>query len=287
MDCYFLKFKITEFTYNSNSENKNKDNNIDINQNVNETEDTKDNNTNYEIEFDLTKSYEKYELKIINDNKGKITPLSYYFTLPTSICINKDNNNNDILKINNYIEKDFLEISLYSSNGTKEDDKKLIDINDNILIDNTCLTQPKFAEIYLGNFHFKFLYKLSFFEDLCIREKDMYLMIDKNDNNNNNENNDDNDIEDNYNNIEGKDNENDEVEEEEDLVTKYHNLLGNKPVTDDIVYEDDLFNEIELIDFEEDKEKKSPEKNIDAVNDENKLLLNQKSKNDGNDNHNN
>ena len=273
MDCYFLKFKITEFDFNPNSQN------IDNNENyINNEELTKNNpNINYEIVFELTKSNEIYTLKIINDNNGSKTPFTYYFTLPTLICINK-NNNSDIFNINNYIEKDFLEISLYLEN----EEKKLIDINDNILIDNNCINKAKFADLYLGDFHFKFLFKLSKFEDLCIREKDMCLMIDGNHEDNDN-------IEDNCNNYNdehindnndmdvnstNKEKENNDEDEDEDLVTKYHNLLSNKPIEDDIIYDDSLFQEIEPIDFEFDKEKisqiKEKENNSIEENNNNK-----------------
>ena len=249
MDCYFLKVKITEFTFISTIKDDKKNNNIESNDN---TELINNENYNYEIEFELSKSNEKYILKLINDNNGNKIPLTNYFTLSTSIKIDKDNN--DIL--NNYIESDFLEISLYSNNG----EKKLIDIDSDILIDNSCINQIKLAEIFLGNYHLIFSFKLSRFQDLCVREGDMNYII-------NNSENKDNNIEENNinynkeNNFENGDNkENKEEEEEEDLVEKYHNLLGNKSKEeDDIIYDDELFQEIEPIDLEFNKDKKSSE----------------------------
>ena len=271
MDCYFLKIKIIEFNYNSNLENKE-----EIQELNNNEETINPKNINYEIEFELTKSFEKYTLKIINDNSNNKIPLTNYFTIPTSISIDK--NDNDMFQIgNNYIDKDSLEISLYSNN----EEKKLIDIDSDILIDDNCKSQPKFSEIYLGNFHLKFSFKLACFEDLYIRENDLNLMINNIENNSNNNidnnitnkdnnitNNDDNinininnnNNEDNYSNI-NKDKKIDhEEEEEEDLVTKYHNLFSNQPIEDDIIYDESLFKEIEPIDFENNIEKRTPQK---------------------------
>ena len=242
MDCYFLKVKITEFTFIENFENNKNRDNTETNNNTELI--NNDNNNNYEIEFELTKSNEKFILKLINDNNGNKIPVSKYFTLPTSINIDKDNN--DISS--NYIESDLLEISLYSNN----EEKKLVDIDNDILIDSTCINEVKYGDIYLGNYHLIFLFKLSLFEDLCVREGDMNYMANISENKDNNielEN-----INYNENNLENVNNNKDE-EEEEDLVEKYHNLLGNKPIEDDIIYDDELFQEIEPIDLEFDKEK--------------------------------
>lgn len=178
MECYFLKIKITEFIFNQISEN------LKNNQESNESNQNKeliknDNNINYEIQFDLMKSNERYTLKIINDNNGSKIPFSNYFTIPTSINIDKENNI-DIFNLNNFIDDDSLEISLYTVNN----EKKLVDIDNDVIIDNNCINQPKFAEINLGYFHIKLLFKLSLFEDLCIRENDMILMINNIDKNN-------------------------------------------------------------------------------------------------------
>ena len=58
MDCYFLKVKIIDFFFISKQENK--DNNIELNN----EDDINTSNNNYEIDFELTKSNEKYTLKI-------------------------------------------------------------------------------------------------------------------------------------------------------------------------------------------------------------------------------
>ena len=295
MDCYFLKIKITEFTLNSN---KNNLQNIDNNSELENNKDLINTNNNYEIEFELNKSNQKYTLKIINDNNGNKIPISNYFILPTIIKI--DNNNNDIFKNDNsFIDKDFLEVSLYLNN----EDKKLIDIDSDIVINNDCISKPKCAELYLGIFKLKFLFKLSCFEDLSIRQNDMILNIDNNENKNNEDN--FNNIyninnEENYNNIENNNNEtnnnevnninheivnnennddennndennnnnnnNEEEEEEEDLVEKYHNLFSSKPIEDDLIYDEDLFQKIEPIDFEINNEKKTPENENEKMN---------------------
>ena len=251
MDCYFLKIKITEFTLNSNINRQN----IDNNQELDKKEELINDDNNYEIEFELNKSNEKYILKIINDDNGNKNPISNYFILPTLIKIDKNNNDN------NLFDKDFLEVSLYLNN----EEKKLIDIDSDILINDECISKPKLAELYLGVFDIKFLFKLSNFEELSVRQNDMIINIDNNESSNN--------IEDNFNNIENNNYENCEnceninnekeinEEEEEDLVTKYHNIFSNKPIEDDLIYEDSLFQEIEPIapiDFEI---KNSPEKN--------------------------
>ena len=258
MDSYFLKIKIIEFEYILNQENK--DNNIE----QNKEENFNPNYNIYEIEFELTKSNEKYILKIINDNNGIIIPFTNYFTIPTSIKI--DNNNNDILEIGNYIDKDSLEVSLYINNN----EKKLIDIDSDILIDENCKEQPKISELSLGNFHIKFLFKLSRFEDLCLRENDINLMLSTISNENNKINQFE-EIDDDNINID-KDN---GVEiEEEDLVTKYHNLLGNKKIKvddeDEVIYDESLFQEIDPIDFENIVEKKSSEKESINITDNDK-----------------
>ena len=248
MDCYFLKIKITEFTLNSNINCQN----IDNNQELDKKEEIINDDNNYEIEFELNKSNEKYILKIINDDNGNKNPISNYFILPTLIKIDKNNNDNNLL------DKDFLEVSLYLNN----EEKKLIDIDSDILINDECISKPKLAELYLGFFDIKFLFKLSNFEELSARQNDMIINIDNSESSNN--------IEDNFNNIENNNYENCEninnekeinEEEEEDLVTKYHNIFSNKPIEDDLIYEDSLFQEIEPIapiDFEM---KNSPEKN--------------------------
>ena len=256
MDCYFLKVKITEFTFNPNQETIN--NISELNEIQEQAYD--ENNNNYEINFELTKSNELYVLQIINDKNNKKIPFSNYFTIPT--LINIDKNNNILNNEDNFIDKDSLEISLYSNNS----EKKLIDIDDDILIDENCIKQPKFAELSLGNFHIKLLFKLSCFEDLCIRENDIIFMT--------NNIPDDNLKEDNFNNIDENDSinmqlidekinneykENDE-EEEEDLVTKYHNILSSKPEENDIVYDESLFQEIAPINLNFDICNDSPKK---------------------------
>ena len=243
MDCYFLKVKIIDFFFISKQENK--DNNIELNN----EDDINTSNNNYEIDFELTKSNEKYTLKIINDNNDKKIPFTNYFTIPTSINID---NNDDIFGIeNNYIEKDLLEVSLYINNN----EKKLIDIDNDILIDENCKKQPKISELNLGNFHIKFLLKLSCFEDLCLRENDINLMLSKINNENININKEEiNGVNINDENInKGNDKENEVEIEEEDLVTKYHNILSNKPIDDEdeIIYDESLFQEIEPIDFQD------------------------------------
>ena len=264
MDCYFLKVKITEFAFNPNQETIN--NNLELNEISEQICD--ENNNNYEINFELTKSNELYVLQIINDNKNKKIPFTNYFTIPT--LINIDKNNNISHNEGNFIDKDSLEISLYSNNN----EKKLIDIDNDILIDVNCINQPKLAELSLGNFHIKLLFKLSCFEDLCIRENDMIFMT-------NNILDDDNIKEDNYNNIDeinsinmqlinGNINneykENNDEEEEEDLVTKYHNILSNKPEEDDIIYDESLFQEIAPINLDFDIGNDSPKENKENNN---------------------
>ena len=263
MDCFFLKVKIAEFTFNANQETTNNISELnEIQEKVNE-----ENNSNYEINFELTKSNELYVLQIINDNNNNKIPFSNYFTIPTLINIDKNNNisNNE----DNFIDKDSLEISLYSNNS----EKKLIDIDNDILIDINCINQPKFAELSLGNFHIKLLFKLSCFEDLCIRENDMIFMT-----NNISENNF---KEDNYNNLDENNSmnmqlidennnneykENNDEEEEEDLVTKYHNILSSKPEEDDILYDESLFQEIAPINLNYDLGNDSPKKNKENNN---------------------
>jgi hypothetical protein len=256
MDCYFLKVKITEFTFNPNQETIN--NISELNEIQEQAND--ENNNNYEINSELTKSNELYVLQIINDKNNKKIPFSNYFTIPT--LINIDKNNNILNNEDNFIDKDSLEISLYSNNS----EKKLIDIDDDILIDENCIKQPKFAELSLGNFHIKLLFKLSCFEDLCIRENDIIFMT--------NNIPDDNLKEDNFNNLDENDSmnmklidekinneykENDE-EEEEDLVTKYHNILSSKQEENDIVYDESLFQEIAPINLNFDIYNDSPKK---------------------------
>ena len=77
MDCYFLKVKITEFTFNPIQETSN---------NISELKEIQgqaydENNNNYEINFELTKSNELYVLQIINDNNNKKIPFSSLFQL--------------------------------------------------------------------------------------------------------------------------------------------------------------------------------------------------------------
>lgn len=265
MDCYFLKVKITEFIFNPNQEAIN--NISELNEIQEQTYD--ENNNNYEINFELAKSNELYVLQIINDINNKKIPFSNYFTIPTLINIDKNKLSNNE---GNFINEDSLEISLYSNNN----EKKLIDIDSDILIDLNCINQPKFAELSLGNFHIKLLFKLSCFEDLCIREKDMIYMTNNNsddyfkeDNFNDNNNIDENNIinmqliDENGNN-ESK--ENNEEEEEEDLVTKYHNILSSKQEEDDIVYDDSLFQEITPINLNLDVDNESPKENKENSN---------------------
>ena len=162
MDCYFLKIKITEFTYKSNTYNINTFYEYSKNVTKREIEEEK-----YEIEFELKKCDEKYILEIINDNKGNKVLFSNYFTLSTKININNKNN----------IEYDYLEIMLYSKIGNN---RKLIDIDKGKLIDENCINNKKLSVLNLGNFMIKYTYKLTKFEDLLNSEEKENLIENNN-----------------------------------------------------------------------------------------------------------
>ena len=170
MDCYFLKIIITEFIYKSNEESEYNLYQWQKNQIKEENKEEQ-----YEIQFELRKSNEKYVLKIINDEKGNKIPFSDYFTLITSININKNNKEN--------IKYDYLEILLYSKNKEKEDYRKLIDIDQGKLIDENCINTNKTAELNLGKFFIKFIYKLLKLEDLYnLDEKEKEKDLNENNN---------------------------------------------------------------------------------------------------------
>lgn len=233
MEFYFLKIEITEFIHNLNLGNINT---MYLLPEKGLKQENKE--MNYEIVFDLVKSKEKYLLEIINDNNGNKIPFTNYFTLSTSIKINKN--------INENIDYDFLEISLYNKESKNEDKRKLIDIAQGKLIDENCIKEQKYSDIKLGNFNIKFTYKLLKFEDLYKLEPQEIKF-----------NNDEISFENsNTNNVNGE-------QEDEDIIAKYHNIFSKQKKEEDIIYDESLFQEIEPIDEQKENDNISDNKNND------------------------
>lgn len=197
MDYYFLKIKIIEFFEDLNENNINDESKPYKTEPINEN-----NDDNYEIEFELSKSKEKYILEIINDNNGNKILSSNYVTLSTSII-------NDLLKISLYYKK--------------KDERKLIDINKDIIYDEKYMNRNIISELNLGPFFVKFSYMLNKIENLYNIE-DIYL----------------------YSKKEVFDNDN--KKEEKDLASKYDNIIStNNQTKDSIIYDDYLYEEKEQI----------------------------------------
>ena len=144
MDSYYLKINIIEFIYKSNKSN------INVQKELNKISRKKENKEiDYEIDFKLKKSKEKYTLIIINDNKGEKKLNLDSFTLMTFINIKKES-------------KDYLEISIYKKELNK---RILIDKEQEEIIDENCIKVKKYSIINIGNFIIKFSYKLEKSED--------------------------------------------------------------------------------------------------------------------------
>ena len=226
MDTYYLKIQIKELEYIKIP---------NIYSNIEEIfQETKknSNNLNYDIDFELTKSKEKYTLNIHNDKKGNPISSTNCFNIPTAINISEEENN----FINNkYIDEDYLQLLLYCN-------IKLTEISQDIIITKNSINKNNsYADIYIQNIHIIFTYNLfslgdtdnlsNFYRN---NDEENYYEI----NSNNNYISDDKDI------INTNIHVEETEEEEEDLITKFINSQKNAK-KDEITYDDSIFEKID------------------------------------------